>query len=119
MRASVQECTLVILESGKRFPALLSDLQQLMPDRELCICRELTKAYEEIRRGPIVDMEPEILRGECVLVVGPGTAVVRPEEKIEGLKGIAKHLGKMWGISSRAAYNGLMTLKDQTGDKDD
>ena len=83
-----------------------------MPDRELCICRELTKTYEEIRRAPIQEMEPETLRGECVLVVGPGFAVVQEEEKKEGLKEIAKQLAKMWDISSREAYNRLMKIKN-------
>jgi 16S rRNA (cytidine1402-2'-O)-methyltransferase len=112
IKASQLECTLVLLESGKRFPALLADLKELMEDRELCICRELTKKFEEVRRGTIHSFEPEVLRGECVVVVGPGKAIKREESHAEGLKGIAQQLAQQWGISNRDAYNRLITIKN-------
>lgn len=111
IHASQQECTLVILESGKRFPALVQDLKELMSERELCVCRELSKKFEEVRRECIEDIEPEVLRGECVIIVGPGKAIHKEEEKQEGLKQIAALLAQQWDISKREAYNRLMTIK--------
>ena len=112
IQASVQECTLVVLESGNRFPALVQDIKELMPDRELCICRELTKKFEEVRRVQISTLEPEVLRGECVIVIGPGKAIVQEKEQQEGLKSIAAILAQQWGISKREAYNRLLKIKD-------
>ena len=112
IQASIQECTLVILESGNRFPALVADLKELMSDRELCICRELTKKFEEVRRVRISNLEPETLRGECVVVVGPGKAIVPQKEQQEGLKHIASLLGEQWGLSKREAYNRLLKIKE-------
>ena len=112
IQASIQECTLVILESGNRFPALVHDLKELMPDREICICRELTKKFEEVRRAKVLSIEPEPLRGECVIVIGPGKAVVQEKEQQEGLKNIAGLLAEQWGVSKREAYNRLLKIKD-------
>ena len=112
IQASIQECTLVILESGNRFPALVEDLKELMPDRELCICRELTKKFEEVRRVKIENLYPETLRGECVVVVGPGKAIIQEKEEREGLKNIAALLAEQWGLSKREAYNRLLKIKE-------
>lgn len=112
MQASLQECTLVVLESGNRFPALFGDMKELMPDREICICRELTKKFEEVRRVRMASFEPDVLRGECVIVVGPGKAIVPEREKQEGLKNIAGLLAEQWGLSKRDAYNRLLKIKD-------
>ena len=40
----------VLFEAGNRFGELIADLQDLMPERELCLCRELTKTHQEIVR---------------------------------------------------------------------
>ena len=113
IKASQKECSLVLLESGKRFPALLEDVKRLMPDRELCVCRELSKKFEEIVRKPIVQFESKELRGECVFVIGPGAPIVQKEVQAEGLKGIAQQLAQLWGISKREAYNRLLRCKDE------
>ena len=112
IKASQQECTLVLLEAGNRFPELLLDIQELMPEREICVCRELTKTFEEVRRGLALSFAQEPLRGECVVVIGPGKTIVLEEERAAGLKGVAQELSKLWGISSREAYNRLLTIKD-------
>ena len=112
VKASQQECSLVILEAGNRFPALLEDLRFLMPQREICLCRELTKRFEEVRRDFIHSFPEEELRGECVVVVGPGPAIEMEQERTEGLKGIAQVLAEQWGISNREAYNRLLTIKN-------
>src|SRR6185436_4262538 len=43
--------TLVAFESPRRLPATLALLAELDPGREAAVCRELTKAHEEIVRG--------------------------------------------------------------------
>ncbi len=63
--------TLVILESPHRLRAALQDMLEILGDRRIAICRELTKLHEEIFRGTISHAlahftEP---RGEFTLVI--------------------------------------------------
>lgn len=63
--------TLVILEAPHRLQPTLNDLQLLLGDRQIAVCRELTKLHEEVFRGTIGQAiarftEP---RGEFTLVI--------------------------------------------------
>jgi 16S rRNA (cytidine1402-2'-O)-methyltransferase len=66
--------TLVAFESPRRVPATLALLASLDPDRPVAVCRELTKAHEEIVRGSAAELAERYAgappRGEVVLVVG-------------------------------------------------
>jgi 16S rRNA (cytidine1402-2'-O)-methyltransferase len=66
--------TLVAFESPRRVPATLALLASLDPDREVAVCRELTKAHEEIVRGRAAELAERYAetppRGEVVLVMG-------------------------------------------------
>ncbi|HEY6779983.1 MAG TPA: 16S rRNA (cytidine(1402)-2'-O)-methyltransferase [Thermoleophilaceae bacterium] len=67
--------TLVAFESPRRVPATLKLLAELDPARELAVCRELTKAHEEIVRGSAAELAARYAeappKGEVVLVLGP------------------------------------------------
>jgi 16S rRNA (cytidine1402-2'-O)-methyltransferase len=69
--------TLVAFESPRRLPATLSLLAELDPSREVAVCRELTKAHEEIVRGTAAELAARYAdgppKGEIVLVVAPPT----------------------------------------------
>jgi 16S rRNA (cytidine1402-2'-O)-methyltransferase len=74
--------TLVLFESGPRMAATLAELAAQLGQREAAVCRELTKLYEEVRRGDLADLARHYagdaeLRGEFVVVVGP------PDENAE------------------------------------
>ena len=62
-------------ESPRRVPRTLALLASLDPARELAVCRELTKAHEEIVRGTAAELATRYAdappRGEVVLVLGP------------------------------------------------
>ena len=66
--------TLIFFESPHRLAAALRDLHAELGDRPASISRELTKKFEETRRGPISSLlawvEERLPRGEFVLVVG-------------------------------------------------
>lgn len=71
--------TLIIYESPKRINRLLEDLCSTeAKSRHAAICRELTKKFEEIRRGTVqelCDQLPDMtLKGEIALVLGPAEA---------------------------------------------
>jgi 16S rRNA (cytidine1402-2'-O)-methyltransferase len=66
----------VAFESPRRLPASLASLAAALPGRELAVCRELTKRFEEVVRGPVEEVAyrfAEAPRGEITLVIGPGT----------------------------------------------
>lgn len=67
--------TLIFFEAPHRMRATLADLLAVLGDRQMAVCRELTKLHEEVRRGSVSEMldhfgEP---RGEFVLVVEGAT----------------------------------------------
>jgi 16S rRNA (cytidine1402-2'-O)-methyltransferase len=66
--------TLIAFESPKRLTGTLELLAESDPQREVAVCRELTKLHEEVRRGPAVELAEYYhhlpARGEVVLVVG-------------------------------------------------
>jgi len=72
-----QASTLVAFESPRRLPATLALLAELDPEREVAVCRELTKAHEEVVRGSAASLAGRYAgappRGEVVLVLGPAT----------------------------------------------
>jgi len=65
----------VAFESPQRLPATLRSLAELLPGREVAVCRELTKKFEEVVRGTAAEMAvrfAEPPKGEITLVFGPG-----------------------------------------------
>ena len=70
-----REETLVIFESPYRIIKLLEDIKETIGDREIALCREITKMFEEIFRGSVSDALEEFskrksIKGEITLVVG-------------------------------------------------
>jgi 16S rRNA (cytidine1402-2'-O)-methyltransferase len=65
--------TLVFFEAPHRIAASLADLAAAFgADRPAAVCRELTKTYEEVRRGPLGELAEwaaDGLRGEITVVV--------------------------------------------------
>ena len=67
--------TIVFYETPHRIADSMDDLLDAFgPNRPMALCRELTKDYEQIRRGPIDDIRQSVIddppRGEMVLVIG-------------------------------------------------
>ena len=65
--------TLIFYEAPHKLKYTLDDLLEALGDRQIALCRELTKVHEEIIRGTISQMiakyEEESPRGEYVLIV--------------------------------------------------
>ncbi len=70
---------LVFYESPRRIEGLLADIMNTMGDRNAFWARELTKSYEELKKGSISSFLEHATattnRGEFVLVVEPGESV--------------------------------------------
>ncbi|WFU47808.1 16S rRNA (cytidine(1402)-2'-O)-methyltransferase [Sinorhizobium terangae] len=78
--------TLLFFESPHRIAATLAAAADVLgTERKAAVCRELTKAFEEFRRGTLGELrafyaDGANVRGEIVLVVGPPEAKPVPKE---------------------------------------
>jgi 16S rRNA (cytidine1402-2'-O)-methyltransferase len=116
--------TLVAFESPRRVPGTLALLASLDPAREVAVCRELTKAHEEIVRGSSVELAARYAqappRGEVVLVLGPRSASDAGQGEPIGLDALrrlvdagahprkaAAVVAELTGGSANALYRGL------------
>jgi 16S rRNA (cytidine1402-2'-O)-methyltransferase len=68
------EGPVVAFESPRRLPTSLASLAVESPERQVAVCRELTKRFEEVVRGPareVAERFREAPKGEVTLVIGP------------------------------------------------
>ena len=67
--------TIVLYESTYRIKKLIEELNEYMPQREIAVCRELTKKFEEVWRGYPKDLlnnfDAKISKGEFVVIIAP------------------------------------------------
>lgn len=70
--------TLIWHEAPHRLAEMLADALAVMGDRPAAVARELTKRFEEIRRGPLSELSAHYAsapaRGEITVLLGPATA---------------------------------------------
>jgi 16S rRNA (cytidine1402-2'-O)-methyltransferase len=64
---------MVFFEGPHRIKAMLMDIKEILGDRQIVVLRELTKVYEEIKRGLVSSILEKLdeakIRGEFTLVV--------------------------------------------------
>ena len=79
--------SLVFMESPRRLAAALGDMAQVLGPRRAAVGRELTKMFEEVRRGGLVELAEHYRsqgppKGEVTVVVAPpaGERAAGPEE---------------------------------------
>ena len=112
--------TLVVFEAPHRLRATLAALRETLGDREIVVCRELTKRYEEAFRGTLSAAAAHftVPRGEFVLVIAGGEAERAPapdtaaaSEALARLKaaGVSRkdasaQVEEAYGLSRREAY---------------
>jgi len=120
--------TLVFFEGGSRLAASLADMAAVFgPVREAVVCRELTKLYETIVRGPLGELaaDPQFAapKGELVVLVGPGREEEASAADVEAA--LAEALGRLkpadaaaevakaLGLPRRELYKRALALKGQ------
>ncbi|MDC1038087.1 16S rRNA (cytidine(1402)-2'-O)-methyltransferase [Candidatus Marinimicrobia bacterium] len=73
-RVKDEQATLIYYESPKRLQRTLKQLLDELGDRPAVVARELTKLYEEVKRGKLSDLLSYYIqkppKGECVILVG-------------------------------------------------
>ncbi len=77
--------TLALYESPFRIERLLGELAEVMPARRAVVARELTKKFEEFRRGTPAELLEQArarpMKGEVVVVVEPAGEVPEAEDE--------------------------------------
>jgi 16S rRNA (cytidine1402-2'-O)-methyltransferase len=76
--------TIVAFETPHRLAEALSDIEEILGDRRICVCRELTKVHEEVFRGKLSEAREHFVepRGEFSLVIeGKTRAWIRSQER--------------------------------------
>ena len=112
-------------EGGSRLAASLADMAAVLGEREAVVCRELTKLYETLYRGPLAtlaaDPRLDAPKGEIVILVGPGreteaTAADADAALTDALSRLkpadaAAEVAKALGLPRRDLYRRAMELK--------
>ncbi|GKU85034.1 16S rRNA (cytidine(1402)-2'-O)-methyltransferase [Niallia sp. NCCP-28] len=87
--------TILLYESPHRLKETLTIMYDILGNRNICLCRELTKIYEEFIRGTIEEVlewaEKEEVRGEFCIVIEKGDQIKSEEEWWKGL-GVVEHV---------------------------
>lgn len=114
-------------ESPHRIAETLAAAAEILgEDRRAAMCRELTKTYEEVRRGGLGELAAwaaEGVKGEITVVVEGATekALADPEELVgdveklveqgRRLKDACKEVAKATGASQRALYEAVLAAR--------
>lgn len=123
-----EERTLVFFEAPHRLAESLADMAAAFgPERAASVSRELTKAFEETRRGPLsqlADWAAAGVKGEIVVCVAGATpaalsldaAVAEAVARVragERAKEVAADLAPLAGASARELYAAIVAAKDR------
>ena len=116
--------TCVFFEAPHRLAACLADAAEVLgADRPAAVCRELTKPYEEVRRGrlgELAEWAAEGVRGEITVVLGgappaPATDVTTLTDEVERLVGAGTRLKEAVaevaaerGVGRKALYDAVL-----------
>ncbi len=116
--------TMVFFESPHRIDESLADARDVLgADRPAAVCRELTKMFEEVKRGTLGELAEwarDEVRGEIVVVIGGAAtrASVSFEDALAevarltatglGLKDASAQVADLTGLSKRDLYQGAL-----------
>ena len=80
--------TMVFFEAPHRIETMLTDLKEILGDRQMVMLREMTKVFEEVKRGTVsailTCLTPDRIKGEFTLVVA-GSEEEEPRALSEGI----------------------------------
>lgn len=122
-----QTATLIFYEAPHRILATLADMYEVLGERSITFCRELTKTFETVYPSTLsglidfVQSDPNQQKGEMVLVVGG--AVETPSDACQHdtlllalskelpINKVAKVASEITGIKKNALYDRVLELK--------
>ncbi|MEV6409876.1 16S rRNA (cytidine(1402)-2'-O)-methyltransferase [Kribbella sp. NPDC051718] len=124
-----EQRTMIFFEAPHRLAASLQDLAEALgKDRRAAVCRELTKTYEEIKRGTAAELAEwaeDGVRGEITIVVAgadPSARELGPEELAAEVaadeeagtprKQAISDVAKRFGVPKRTVYDAVLAARD-------
>lgn len=125
-RLSAEERTCVFFEAPHRLADALADAAEVLGgQRRAAVCRELTKTYEEIRRGGLAELAAwaaDGVRGEITVVLGgaepevtdPADLVEQVEQRAaEGvrLKDAVAEVAELAGVRKKELYDAVLAAR--------
>jgi len=120
--------TLVFYDTGPRLADTLDAMAELLPRREIAVARELTKLFEECRRGSATELAEHYRehppRGEIVVLAGPQGEAPKPDDAaidaalLEALTRLpvakaAKEVARNTGLDRKDMYVRALALQPQ------
>ncbi len=120
--------TLVIFEAPQRLHAALTDIAEIFGPRPAAVARELTKRFEETRRGSLPELAEAYAqsapRGEIVIVIAPpaedeATIPVDLDSTIKSalangsLRTAVDQIAADSGLPRRVVYERALALKEE------
>lgn len=119
--------SIIIFESTKKINNTLEDIHRILGDRNISICREMTKKFEEIITGRVTEIinliKESELKGEVSLVIyadkDKGIPDFNIEEIIRGYNEeysptiLAKKISDNTGIPKKTIYNKIISMKNK------
>lgn len=121
-----QRRAVCFFESPHRIGATLADAARVLgPTRRAAVCRELTKTYEEVRRGSLGELAEwaaDGLRGEITVVIEGGeAAAAEPEDLVgevlrrvdagERMKDAVKAVAREHGVKNGELYDAALAVR--------
>ena len=126
-RLVAEERTCVFFEAPHRLADTLADAVQVLgADRRAVVCRELTKTYEEIRRGALGELAEwaaDGVRGELTVVLAgaepvrndPAQLVDQVEQRTAAglrLKDAVAEVAGMFGVRKKELYEAVLAARE-------
>ena len=118
--------TMVFFEAPHRIAKSLADMEAVFGgERRAAVCRELTKTYEEVRRGSLVELvawADDGVKGEITVVVaGADVTVGDVDSQLTGildrvaagerLKDVCSDVASATGLSKKALYDAALAAQ--------
>lgn len=119
--------TLIAFEAPHRLQECLSDLLKILGDRDISLCRELTKIHEQVFKGSISSALDHFSqpKGEFTLVISGATEspvppnldelkteLIRLKQEGETARNTVSLLARAWGLSRREVYQMWVELDE-------
>lgn len=122
--------TLVFLESANRLAGALADMRDVLGDRDAAAAREITKLFEDVRRGKLSALVEAYAaappKGEIVVVVGPPEPEATSAGDLDAQLGAAlatmtvrdaaEAVSAATGLPKRKVYKRALELAAKAGD---
>ncbi|MCR5224564.1 MAG: 16S rRNA (cytidine(1402)-2'-O)-methyltransferase [Alphaproteobacteria bacterium] len=122
-----EKMTMIFLESPKRIAATLSEMLQVFGNRRCCVCREITKIFEEYKRGSLTELANYFSEnapvGEFVVIVA-GAGDESPTEndflkeleeilQTESLKNAVRLVHEKYHVSKNLVYKNALEIQQR------